>query len=174
MKLNRLEAHDRLEHFIEGQSAVIWQGADDCLKVNPDSLKIQEKCPYVYLFAHPRTHDDGVTQRLLWQPRILKPLAEPNSYLFRAQSHTDIVEICWLLPPQETWNQYKKENVCDSNWVRWSIDQYRHNKVQLEEPFPDDYSEEQAKNIMMAILNEAIREKKSKQLIVVAKRSLCK
>ena len=52
MKLNRLETHDRLIHFKKDQEANIFQGAEDCLKKNPDSLFFQSKCPYVYLFAH--------------------------------------------------------------------------------------------------------------------------
>lgn len=159
MKLNRLETHDRYEYFIKDQSRIISEGADDCLKRNPDSLKIQEKCHYVYLYAHPRTHDDGVSKRLIWQPRLLKPKAEINSYLFRATSGTDLIEICWLLPPIETWNQFFGENLCASQEVWWSINQYKNNREKLEESFPDDLTEEQAKNVMIAILQEGINEK---------------
>lgn len=152
MKLSRLEAHDRYEHFIKDQSKAIWQGADDCLKRNPDSLKLQEKSPYIYIFAHPRTADDGVTKRLLWQPRLTKPKAQTNSYLFRAQSNTDIIEICWLLPPRELWDQYKEGQVCESNWTLWSINQFIHNKEELERPLADDLTDQQAKNIYRGIL----------------------
>ena len=51
MKVNRLEAHDRLEHFKEDQSFNIFKGAEDCLKKNPDALIMQEHSPYVYIFA---------------------------------------------------------------------------------------------------------------------------
>lgn len=159
MKLNRLETHDRLEHFIKDQSKNIWQGAEDCLKKNPDSLKMQEKCHYVYIFAHPRTDEDGVTKRMFWQPRLTKPKAQSNSYLFRANSNTDIVEICWLLPPIEMWDQYKKGNVTESDWVIWSIDQYANNRQELEKPFPDDLTDHQARILMIKILEEGIREK---------------
>ena len=76
MKLNRLETHDRLLHLKKDQEAIIFQGAQDCLKKNTDSLSMQMHSPYVYLFAHPRTAEDGVTQRLLWQPRLTKPAAQ--------------------------------------------------------------------------------------------------
>jgi hypothetical protein len=165
MKLNRLETHDRYEYFIKDQSRIIFEGADDCLKRNPDSLKIQEKCHYVYLYAHPRTHDDGVTKRMLWQPRLLKPKAEINSYLFRATSGTDLIEICWLLPPIETWNQFFEENLCSSQDVWWSINEYKNNRDKLQQPFHDDLTEEQAKNVMIAILQEGINEK-NKGIIV--------
>jgi hypothetical protein len=159
MKLNCLETHDRYEHFINDQSQIIWQGAEDCLKRNIDSLKLQEKSPYVYLFAHPRTSDDGVNKRLLWQPRLTKPKAQTNSYLFRAQSHSDIVEICWLIPAPEMWKQYEKGKVCESNWALWSINQFLHNREELEKPFADDWNDEQARNIILSILISNSKEK---------------
>lgn len=35
MKIQRLEAHDRLLHFKKDQEANIFSGAEDCLKRNP-------------------------------------------------------------------------------------------------------------------------------------------
>lgn len=160
MKLNRLDTHDRLEHFIQDQSQTIWQGATDCLTKNTDSLKLQEKSPYIYIFAHPRTDDDGFTKRLLWQPRLTKPKAQANSYLFRAQSKTDLLEICWLIPSQELWEQYKKENLTNEPTIIWSIDQYLHNRKALEAPDPNDWTEKQARNIIISILESSVREKK--------------
>src|ERR1700735_2944384 len=110
MKLNRLEAHDRLQYLKEDQSANVFKGAEDCLKKNPDSIGLQSKSDYIYIFAHARTADSGVDKRLLSQPRLLRPKADPNSYLFRVQSNTDLLEMCWLLPPDEMWEQYKKGN----------------------------------------------------------------
>lgn len=159
MKVNRLEAHDRLQYFIEDQSKKIWEGADDCLKKNADSLRLQEKSPYIYIFAHPRTADDGVNKRMLWQPRLLKPKAQTNSYLFRAQSYSDIVEVCWLLPPKDLWDQYAKGKVCESNWTAWSIFQFKNNREELEKPFHEDWTPEQASRIYETIDNE-IKQKK--------------
>ena len=154
MKIDRLETHDRLEHFVKDQSQTIWLGADECLKRNPDSLRLQEKSHYIYIFAHPRTADDGFTKRLLWQPRLTRPTPQTNSYLFRAQSNTDIIEICWLLPPREMWSEYEEGKVCESNWVKWSIDQFENNRKELEKPLVDDWTDEQARNIMLSILKE--------------------
>src|ERR1043165_3721886 len=111
MKVNRLETHDRLLHLIKDQSDQVQKGAEDCLKKNPLSLAYQSKSPYVYIFGHARTHENGVDKVLYWQPRLMKPNPESNSYLFRATSNTDIMEICWILPPHELWPQYKKGNV---------------------------------------------------------------
>lgn len=168
MKIDRLETHDRLLHFIKDQSENIYKGADDCLKKNIDSLKIQEKSPYVYIFAHPRTTDDGLNKRLLWQPRLIKPKAQPNSYLFRAVSHTDMMETCWIIPPIDLWKQYDAGKVCESNWAAWSIAQFIHNRKELEKPFPEDFSYEQVRNIMIDIWTNSINEKKQTQQGVIS------
>jgi hypothetical protein len=171
MKIDRLETHDRLLHFIKDQSQILYQGAEDCLKKNPLSLQIQEKSPYTYLFAHPRTlgfdekireylsgryenFDKVPEKKIFWQPRLTKPEPQPNSYLFRGVSKTDIIEICWLLPAEELWDQYEKGNVTESNIASWSITQYKCNKEKLENPHPDDFSEHKAKIILQGILSE--------------------
>jgi len=165
MKLNVLETHDRLKHLIKDQSANVFQGAEDCLKKNPLSLSIQEKSPYVYLFAHPRTADDGVNKRLLWDPRLSIPEAQTNSYLFRAISHSDIIEVVWMLPPKETWSQYKIGNVTEDNLSLWSINQFKNDKSLLEKPHPDDMSEEKARLIMKAVIDEKLFEVRQKKMM---------
>lgn len=165
MKINRLETHDRLQHFVRDQSSNIFQGAEDCLKKNPDSLAIQEKSPYVYLFAHPRTDDDGVTKRMLWQPRLSVPEAQTNSYLFRALSHSDIIEVVWLIPPIELWGQFEKGLVTESNEVAWSIEMFKYKKKKLEKPHPDDMTEERARVILKSIIDEKLQEVRSRRVI---------
>lgn len=153
MKLNRLETHDRLLHFKKDQELNIFKGAEDCLKKNPDSIFYQEKSPYVYLFAHPRTADDGVNKRMLWQPRLTKPAPQTNSYLFRAKSHTDQIEVCWLLPSRELWAQYSKGKVTENEIVIWSIDQYINNRIELGQKHPEDLSEERASKILEDLIS---------------------
>lgn len=152
MKINRLETHDRLEHFVQDQWKTISQGASDCLLKNPDSLYLQDKSPYIYIFAHPRTADDGVSKRMLWQPRVTKPRAQTNSYLFRATSKSDVLMVCWLIPPKEMWDQYKKGNVCESNIVLWSINQFQYNREELERSDPKDLPDNQARTIWLEFL----------------------
>ncbi len=164
MKINRLEAHDRLLHLKKDQSLNISQGCEDCLKKNPLSLALQEKSPYIYIFAHPRTADDGVNKRMLWQPRLVKPEAQENSYLFRAQSKTDNIEVCWLIPPKEMWSQYQKGNVTEHEIVIWSIDQYIHNKKGLEIPEKDDLSENICQNIYKGVIQEKMEEIRIKKI----------
>lgn len=162
MKINRLEAHDRLLFFKKDQEANINQGIEDCLKKNRDSLALQDRSPYIYIFAHPRTADDGVTKRMLWQARLSKPAPQENSYLFRALSKTDILEICWMIPPNAQWSQYKKGNVTESGIVNWSIDQYKNNREELAKPFPDDFNEQQIRGILLDIAREIDEEKRMK------------
>ncbi len=163
MKINRLETHDRLLSFKKQQSINIFQGADDCMKKNKLSIALQDHSPYVYLFAHPRTADDGVTKRMIWQPRLTKPEAQTNSYLFRAKSHTDIVEICWLLPPREMWLEYQMGNVTENELVLWSIAQFQTNKAKLEEREPDDLSDEVIRNIYLKVSEEQDEEKRQNE-----------
>lgn len=152
MKVNVLEAHDRLLHFKKDQEANIFQGAEDCLKNNEDSLFYQDRSPYVYIFAHPRTADDGVNKRMLWQPRLQKPEAQINSYLFRALSHTDIVEVVWLIPPPEMWPQYRTGNVTENETVNWCVQQFLSNKKGLEQKHHEDMSEDKSKHILTELI----------------------
>jgi hypothetical protein len=164
MKLNRLETHDRLVHLHKDQALNVAQGAQDCLKKNPLSLGLQQYSPYVYLFAHPRTAEDGVNKRMIWQARLTKPKAQTNSYLFRAQSNSDNIEMCWMIPPREQWPQFKKGNVTQNDLVLWSIDQFERNRIALEAAFPDDLSDEQCKNIYKKVAMEMDEEKRMKSI----------
>jgi|SRR6187402_2015015 len=171
MKLNLLETHDRLEHLVKDQSDNVFQGAETCLKSNPTSLAIQERCPYVYIFAHTRTTDDGLKKRLLWQPRISKPKAQTNSYLFRAKSNSDLIEVVWILPERHLWPLYEKDKVTENDLVCYSVDLFEHNRNELEKPHPDDLSEERGKVIFQKILNEhkqEVRRKKNTQGLILS------
>jgi len=171
MKLNRLETHDRLEHLVKDQSDNVFKGAEECLKLNPLSLAIQEKCPYVYIFAHTRTAEDGVTKRLLWQPRISKPKAQTNSYLFRAQSNTDSIEVVWIIPERHLWPQYEKGKITENELVNYSVDLFDNNRNELEKPHPEDFPEERSILIFEKILNEhkqEVRRKKNAQGLILS------
>jgi hypothetical protein len=165
MKLNVLETHDRLQYLKKDQAINISQGAEDCLRNNPLSLALQELSPYVYLFAHPRTCDDGVTKKMMWQPRLTKPKAQTNSYLFRAQSNSDLMEICWLLPPEEMWKQYKSGNVTQHELVRWSIEMYKNHKSELERAHEDDLHDEKIKFIYTQIAVKMDTDNRHSQLM---------
>ncbi len=160
MKIDRLETHDRLLHFKKDQSTSIAQGVEDCLKVNSLSLALQDKSPYIYIFAHPRTADDGLTKVMYWQPRLSKPKAQTNSYLFRVPSKTDLIEICWMLPPREMKEQFEQGKVTENEIVNWSYQQFDFNRDTLEAPHPEDLPEEKA----AMILHHVIADHKSELL----------
>lgn len=169
MKVNRLETHDRYQHLMKDQSANVFQGAEDCLKSNELSLAIQEKSPYVYIFGHARTADNGIDKVLYWQPRLSIPSAQDNSYLFRALSNSDIIEVVWIIPPKVTWAQYRKGNVTESDICAWSIQMYKTQRPNLEKPHPDDMTDEKARLIMKQIVDERreyIRLNKNKAKII--------
>lgn len=142
MKVNRLETHDRYEHFTK-QNFDIGECCDAVIKNRPPEFGNR---PF-YIFAHTRTDDDGVTQRLIWQPRLTKPLAQPNSMLFKAYPPTDVLKVIWLLPKVELWGQFTQGLICENKTVSDSIDAFINNKNKLEQPEADDVTEEQAKTI---------------------------
>lgn len=164
MKINRLETHDRLLHFKKDQVDNVTKGLEECLKHNRLSLAIQKYSPYIYIYAHARTADDGVNKRILWQPRLSKPKPQVNSFLFRAKSNTDIIEICWIIPQMELWDQYRKGNVTENETVLWSINQYLYNRKNLERPYSDDLSEEKCKWIYETIAQEIDEEIRMEKL----------
>lgn len=166
MKLNLLETHDRLIQLMKRQADVVAQGCEDCLKRNPLSLALQSHSPYIYIFAHPRSTDDGLHKRMLWQPRLGKPKAQTNSYLFRATSNTDILEVCWMIPPREMWSQYQKGNITENETVNWSIAMFQHNRRELEKSYPDDLSDERIKTIYTVVAADMDRDKRMKEMYV--------
>lgn len=164
MKLNRLETHDRLNHFKEDQSLNIFKGAEECLKKNRLSIGLQQYSPYIYIFAHPRTADDGVTKRMIWQPRLTKPKAQTNSYLFRVLSNSDELEVCWLLPPREMWKQYEQNMVTEHELVLWSINQFCNHRNILEMADKEDLNDERVRQIYITVATEIDQEKRMENI----------
>jgi hypothetical protein len=173
MKIDRLETHDRYQHFLKDQSEAVSEGAEECLKRNPYSLRLQGKSPYIYVYGHARTHENGVDKRIIWDPRLSKPNPEPNSFLFRAQSFTDVMEVCWVIPDKEFFPQFKKGNVIeDSDIVQWSINQYLHNRKELARPFPEDFTEDRVRAILFQIAQELEEQARMNKLKSAIRREL--
>lgn len=170
MKINRLETHDRFLDF-KNQWNVISQGCMECIENVPDAIL----SPF-YVFAHPRTIDNQervslVTdhgfnvnstpkQRLIWQPRITKPKAQTNSYLFLAQKRTDLIKIIWLLPPEELWENYEKGKLTENEDIWTSIQNYRFHRKKLEAPDPDGPTENDVLNFRRIMGEEAHKKKR--------------
>lgn len=100
MKVDILDAHDRYQHFTK-QSFDISECCEDLIKKKPFGDH-----PF-YIFAHARTEEDGVTKRLIWQPRLTKPKAQTNSMLFKAYPGTDMIKVIWMIPARELWGQFE-------------------------------------------------------------------
>ena len=140
MKIERLETHDRYTHFTK-QNFNIAECCQDLINQRPFGTH-----PF-YIFAHARTHDDGVTKRLIWQPRLTKPKAQSNSMCFKVYPGSDNVKIIWIIPAIELWGQYKKRNITENKTVSDSIEAYQHDRKKLEAPEQDDLTDDQIKAI---------------------------
>jgi hypothetical protein len=148
MKINRLDAHDRLQHFTK-QQFDIAECCQDLINQRPFG-----EHPF-YIFAHTRTDDDGVTKRLIWQPRLTKPRAQTNSMLFKAYPGKDTIKIIWMIPAEELWAQFGKGLLTENKTVAESIQDYKHNRQKLELKESDDLSDDAINAIYKEIAHTA-------------------
>lgn len=131
MKINLLETHDRLQHFTK-QGFDIGECCQDLINQRPFGSHS------FYIFAHARTDDDGVTKRLIWQPRLTKPKAQTNSMLFKAYPGTDKIKVIWMIPDRHLWNQFRKGNLTENQTVAESIYDFQNHREKLEAREEDD------------------------------------
>ena len=148
MKINLLDAHDRLGHF-QKQGLNISECCQDLINQRPFG-----DVPF-YIFAHARTEDDGVTKRLIWQPRLTKPKAQTNSMLFKAYPKTDLIKIIWMIPARELWDQFQKGKLTESKIVTESIAAFSADRTKLEAKEEDDLTDEEIDQIYREISKEA-------------------
>lgn len=148
MKLNKLETHDRLEYFTK-QSFDIGECCQDIINRRPFGNN-----PF-YIFAHARTDDDGVTKRLIWQPRLTKPKSQSNSMLFKVYPGTDAVKIIWMIPAEEMWGQFDRGLMLENRIVHDSIQNFKTNRDLLDAKEIDDLSDAQIDDIYRQISQEA-------------------
>ena len=146
MKLNRLETHDRLLHFTK-QQFDIGECCQEVIKNRPPEFGDR---PF-YIFAHTRTDDDGVTQRLIWQPRLTKPSAQTNSMLFKAYPPGDTIKVVWIIPKRELWSNYGKGMMCENKTISDSISDFKNNRKKLEQPDQEDLDDAAVNAIYDAI-----------------------
>lgn len=152
MKINILDAHDRLKHFTK-QNFDIGECCQDLINKRPFG-----NYPF-YIFAHARTDDDGVRKRLIWQPRLTKPKAQTNSMLFKAYPGTDIVKVIWMIPSPEMWDQFQKGLLLENKIVSESIYNFKYFKDKLEANESDDFSDEKIDAIYSEISANASHDK---------------
>lgn len=159
MKLNRLETHDRFVHFTK-QQFDIGECCQEVIKNRPSEFGDR---PF-YIFAHPRTDDDGVTQRLIWQPRLTRPKAQTNSMLFKAYPPTDNIKIIWIIPKRELWSNYAKGMICENKTISDSIQDFKNNRNKLEQPDEEDLDDVAVNAIYATISSNNGHEKKKSTL----------
>ena len=157
MKINRLDAHDRYQHFTK-QNFDIGECCQDLINQRPYGDH-----PF-YIFAHSRTDDDGVTKRLIWQPRLTKPKAQTNSMLFKAYPGSDVIKVIWMIPARELWGQYDKNLLTSNKTVSDSIHDFQFNRNKLEEREDDDMTEEQIDAVYKEVSFNAKRSKNMQQM----------
>ncbi len=160
MKIDRLDAHDRLLD-LKKKGKSIDECCQDLINQRPFGNH-----PF-YIFAHARTHEDGANKRLIWQPRLTKPKAQTNSMLFKAYPGTDIVKIIWMIPERVLWQQYGKDKVTENELVSWSIEQFINNRSFLEKKEDDDLSDESIDQIYRDIGVQGKRKKAMEKLYEV-------
>lgn len=148
MKLNLLDVHDRFQYFTK-QSFDISACCQDLINQRPFGNYA------FYIFAHARTDDDGVTKRLIWQPRLTKPKAQTNSMLFKAYPGSDIIKVIWMIPDRALWQEYKKGNITENQTVAESIYAFENDREKLEAKESDDLSDERICEIYTEISRSA-------------------
>ena len=157
IKLDRLETHDRYKSFTSNS-----QDIDACCQ------DIINQRPFgnhpFYIFCHARTHEDGVSQRYIWQPRLTRPLPQTNSMLYKAYPGTDMIKVCWIIPKRELWGQFKKGNITENATIQAFIDKFKNNRTALEQPENDDLSDAQIDAIYVELAAEAKRKKNMDKL----------
>lgn len=166
MKLNFLETHDRFQHFTK-QSFNISECCQNLINQRPFG-----EYPF-YIFAHARTDDDGVTKRLIWQPRLTKPKAQSNSMLFKTYPGTDVIKVIWMIPAVELWEQYEKGKMTENKTVYESIQAYKTDRSLLEQKEPDDLSDEKIDEIYRELSLDA-RQKQHMEKLYPKQESVAK
>ena len=170
MKVNLLETHDRFLQFNKQQED-ISSGVADCIKNVPESIK----CPfYVYGFGKLVDPDEKMSlliqgqkkipsERMIWVPKITKPEAMPNSYLFLARKGTDVIEIIWMLPRREYWDQYNPGQMCYNENIWISIQNYRNHLRKLNSPDANGPTKQDVEHFRKVMGEEAHKKRRKSE-----------
>ena len=187
MKINRLETHDRFEHFTK-QSFDIGKTCQDMI----DSRPFGDHS--FYIFAHKREIDmaerlalfnedlwasiadpnykrmfnsfeEVPSARIVWQPRLTKPEPQENSMLFKGYPGSDNIKLIWMIPASELWEQFEKGKMTENETIYESIQLFKNNPGKLAEKESDDYSDE-AINLIYEEIARAAKDKPKEGKII--------
>lgn len=161
IKINPLDAHDRLQHFTK-QEFSISECCQDLINQRPFG-----NYPF-YIWAHARTDENTHIKRIIWQPRLTRPKPQTNSMLFKAYPGTDTIKVIWIIPAREMWEQYEKGKLTQNELIYNSIQDFQYNRASLEINEPDDFSDEKINEIYKELACEA-RWKKSMDKLYLGK-----
>ena len=179
MKVNRLDAHDRLEHFTR-QNFDIGQTCQSIINQRPFGKHA------FYIFAHKReiglderediyltdlrqslidlayvrkyeSLSDVPTHRLIWQPRLTKPKAQENSMLFKTNPGYDTIRVIWMIPDRAMFDAYTKGKMLENETVVDSIHLFKTDPKKLEQKEDDDLPDEVIAKIYEEIKQKARR-----------------
>lgn len=150
MKINLLETHDRLKQFTKNDQS-IGECCQDLINQAPFGNR-----PF-YIFAHPRTNDDGISTRMIWQPRLTKPKAQTNSMLFKGHPGTDVIQVIWMIPKRELWSNFEKGKLTENETIYNSVQAFLYDRERLEAPDSDDPSDQEVDSIYRSLAIEAKR-----------------
>lgn len=152
IKINPLDAHDRLKHLKASNPSI-----EECC------VDLINQAPYgnrpFYIFVHARTEDNGIDTRLIWQPRLTKPKAQTNSMLFKGYPGNDKIDVIWIIPKRELWAQYQRGKLTESETIHKSIDAFLYDRARLEAPDESDPGDEEVDGIYQQLAIEAKRNK---------------
>jgi hypothetical protein len=170
MKIHRLDAHDRYQHFTSQQFDIgtCCQNLIDqrpfgdysfYIFAHARTIGLDEK---VKLFAsgHFKTIEEIPEKTIIWQPRLTKPSPQTNSMLFKVSPGSDIVKVIWIIPPREMWPQYEKGKLSESQLIVESIHDFQHNPAKLEQREEGDLTDETIKKIYEEISRKAKKDTK--------------
>jgi hypothetical protein len=161
LKIGIHDAHDRLTH-LKSHDHSIGECCQNLIDKEPFG-----KRPF-YIFAHGRLDDDGINTRVIWQPRLTKPLAQTNSMLFKGYPGSDRVDILWIIPKRELWAESQKDKLAESEIVTNSIHAFKTNRAKLEAPDEDDPNDAEVDAIYRLLALEGKRIKMMNNLYIRA------
>lgn len=171
MKVNKFETHDRLLHYQKQQDSM-GEAVEECIRNVPDCIT----SPF-YVYGHSKSvgfdekislltlgYEQAPESRLIWIPLITKPKATPNTYLFLARKNSDIIEIIWMLPKFELWQEYSPGKMMFNENIWISIQSYLHHRDKLNEPDKDGPNPQDELEWRRKIGEEALRKKNKKSM----------
>jgi hypothetical protein len=143
----------------------------ECLKNVPDSIDF----PF-YVYGTSKIvdldekqsiilsgYDIAPDMRIVWVPKIIKPVPTSNSYLFLCRKNSDVHQIIWILPRKALWEQYKPGMVAFNDNIYISIMNYTHRYKEMCQPDPNGPTEKDKEKFFRIFGEEAQKRKNEKK-----------